>query len=460
MNTDKYSLFKNILWLCDLVALNLILVLSSFLIARANAFSKDEYRMLHLLINMSWMVSLYLTDLYTAKHWWDFRNNMMRTSKVFLLTLALVFSFIFFYHYPYSRLFIITSFGLFFSVLLLNRVIFHLTLISLRNRSFFRKNIVVLGYNNQSQRLVNYFTKEAKLIRVAGCFDDTYRDSAELGLPFTGSLRDCMPFVKKNRVSEIYSTLAPENNPYIYQLVNDAEKNFVHFKFVPDYNQYIKGNLYVEYADDMPILTFRKSPLDTSFNRLVKRLADVLISSFVIIFFLSWMLPLFALLIKLESKGSVFFVQLRSGKNNSIFSCIKLRTLKENDEANSRQVTRNDERITRIGRFLRRTSLDELPQFINIFLGDMSVVGPRPHMLKHTEEFSSLYEGYELRHYIKPGLTGWAQVNNLRGEIDPEKLRKRTQHDFWYIENWSLWLDIRIMLMTVWVSIVGSENAI
>jgi putative colanic acid biosynthesis UDP-glucose lipid carrier transferase len=167
-----------------------------------------------------------------------------------------------------------------------------------------------------------------------------------------------------------------------------------------------------------------------------------------------------AILIKLNSRGPVFFVQWRSGKDNKKFQCYKFRTLSVNADAHLKQVTMNDSRITPLGRFLRKTNLDELPQFFNVFKGDMSVVGPRPHMLLHTDTFSKITEEYMVRHFVKPGVTGWAQIQGYRGEIKEEaQLRKRIEHDIWYLENWSLWLDIRIMFLTIFLSIKGDKNA-
>jgi putative colanic acid biosynthesis UDP-glucose lipid carrier transferase len=180
----------------------------------------------------------------------------------------------------------------------------------------------------------------------------------------------------------------------------------------------------------------------------------------VIIFILSWLIPLLAILIKLDSRGPVFFIQLRSGKNNQPFRCIKFRSLRLNNQADHVQVSRNDNRVTRLGRLMRKTNIDELPQFLNIFNGDMSLVGPRPHMLKHTETFAELYNEYMIRHFVKPGLTGWAQVNGYRGEIrDNEFLKKRVEYDTWYMENWSLFLDLKIMILTILVTIQGDKNA-
>ncbi|HSF45410.1 MAG TPA: exopolysaccharide biosynthesis polyprenyl glycosylphosphotransferase, partial [Chitinophagaceae bacterium] len=258
----------------------------------------------------------------------------------------------------------------------------------------------------------------------------------------------------------IYCTLSPETTPGLYDLAYKAEERFIHFKFVPDYSHFARKSILVDYVEDLPLLSLRKQPLEDVSNRILKRALDIVFSFLVIVFILSWLTPLLALLIKLDSRGPVFFLQLRSGKNNKPFWCIKFRTLKENDEANKKQVTRNDDRITKLGRILRKTNIDELPQFLNVFLGNMSVVGPRPHMLKHTKEFNALHKQYMIRHFVKPGVTGLAQVNGYRGEIrHPELLKKRVEYDLMYLENWSLAEDIRIIAATLLISFTGDENA-
>jgi lipopolysaccharide/colanic/teichoic acid biosynthesis glycosyltransferase len=180
----------------------------------------------------------------------------------------------------------------------------------------------------------------------------------------------------------------------------------------------------------------------------------------VIVLVLSWLIPIVSLLIKLESKGPVFFKQLRSGRDNNSFLCLKFRSMHTNSLSDIIQATKGDERITKVGAFLRKTSLDEFPQFLNVFLGDMSIAGPRPHMLQHTEQYSEQINHYMVRLYLKPGLTGWAQVNGYRGEIkNLELMKNRVEHDIWYMENWSILLDIKIMFLTLKNILTGEDNA-
>jgi putative colanic acid biosysnthesis UDP-glucose lipid carrier transferase len=460
MNKSSLIFFRSVLWLWDLISLNMILLFATIAIFRVDAINRREYHLLFALFNFFWMTSVYLTQLYMSKNWLDFEVFFKRTFKSYVLTIGGLLLFIFIYNYPYSRFFVIFCITAFATLLLFNRIVFNVLVISLRSKFKLAKNVVVLGYNDVSIRLIKYFQDEAKLVKLAGCFDDKEGIKNSTQLPVFTNLRDCMAFVKENEVTEIYSTLVPDQYPYLFELAKEAEQQYVYFKFVPDYHIFVNRNIYVDFLNDIPVLSLRKEPLEDTGNRIKKRLVDVILSSLVIIFILSWLVPLFAILIKLNSRGPVFFIQLRSGKNNQPFRCLKFRSLRVNSESDSKQVSRNDNRITSLGRIMRKTNIDELPQFFNILLGDMSVVGPRPHMLKHTEDFSVLYREYMIRHFVKPGLTGWAQVNGYRGEIkDNELLRKRVEFDTWYIENWSIYLDFRIIILTILVTLSGDKNA-
>ncbi|HNH22554.1 MAG TPA: exopolysaccharide biosynthesis polyprenyl glycosylphosphotransferase, partial [Ferruginibacter sp.] len=239
-----------------------------------------------------------------------------------------------------------------------------------------------------------------------------------------------------------------------------SEKECIRFKIVPNLSVFITRDVHIEYFGDLPILSLRSEPLDDVGNRIKKRALDLVVSSLVIILILSWMIPILGLLILLESRGPIFFGQLRTGKDKKTFRCLKFRSMRANKDADLKQATRNDSRVTRIGKFIRKTSLDEFPQFLNVFKGEMSLVGPRPHMLKHTDDYSQVVDDYMVRQFLKPGITGWAQINGYRGEItNPEQIRMRVNKDLWYLENWSLWLDIKIMFLTVYHVLRGNQNA-
>ncbi len=456
----SYTFYRSLLWLWDTFCLNLVIFVVSYFYSDGTMLDDKSYQVFFAAINLAWMASLYLTGLYLAKDWLDFEGFSKRTIKAYLITLLLLFLFIFIYNFPYSRMYILFVVSGFAFVLICNRIAFNILIFFLRSRFRLQKNVVVVGHNELSKRLIRYFNEESKFVHMAGCFEDKERLSEEPGYPIAGGIKDIMPFVIQNKVTEIYSTLAPEHFPDLYELAKQAESQFIHFRFVPDYKIFVNRNIYVDFIDNIPVLSLRNEPLEDTGNRIKKRLFDIVFSSFIILFILSWLIPIIALLIKFSSKGPVFFTQMRSGKSNQPFLCIKFRSLRMNDDANKKQVTRNDDRVTKIGRFMRKTNIDELPQFFNVFLGDMSVVGPRPHMLKHTEDFANIYKQYMIRHFVKPGVTGWAQVNGFRGEItDNLFLQKRIEHDIWYMENWTLLLDLKIILMTAFLSVKGDKNA-
>ena len=246
MNKTSFNFFRSLLWLWDILSLNMVLLFASVAIFRADAINLPEYHLFFAVFNLVWMTSVYLTQLYMSKNWLDFEIFFKRTFKCYVFTITLLFLFIFIFHYQYSRFFIIFCFTTFAAILLFNRFIFNLLVISLRSKFKLAKNVMVLGYNDVSKRLINYFQKETKLVKLAGCFDDSgkIRDSADLRV--LSDLKDCMKFVKENEVTEIYSTLIPEHYPYLFELAQEAEAQFVYFKFVPDYNIFVNMKIYIE----------------------------------------------------------------------------------------------------------------------------------------------------------------------------------------------------------------------
>jgi len=258
---------------------------------------------------------------------------------------------------------------------------------------------------------------------------------------------------------EILICLSAMQDERVRAFADRAENLMLRVNYLPAYYE-INRPVAMKQMGRFPILALREEPLGIEWNAMLKNIFDIVFSLIVFFGVLIWLIPIVALLIRLESKGPVFFVQQRSGHGNFVFKCIKFRTMRINNEANSKQATKGDARITRIGAFLRKTSIDELPQFINVLKGEMSVVGPRPHMLSQTEDFAKIIDHYMVRHFIKPGITGWAQVTGYRGEIHTEAdIRNRVAADIWYMENWSFILDLKIIFLTVWKAITGDSKA-
>jgi putative colanic acid biosynthesis UDP-glucose lipid carrier transferase len=459
MSTKKINLYHIFFAGMDLFMLNVIhlaLILQMDRISEA----RNYYIILLPMTNIVWLIAAYFNGLYENDRNFSFERFAKRSLKAFIFFCGFVLLYIFLYHYKYSRIFIMFNFVGFGIAIFLTRLIFMLFSFYLVKGSRYSRKVVILGYNELSKKLAHYFLDHNSNVSVEGYFEDSQAVDELSFYPILGNRQECLSYAIDNNISEIYSTLPPESNSYAYNLAQEAETNMIRFKFVPDFQFFVNRNVHIDYAADLPILSLRSEPLQEPTASIKKRLFDIVFSLFMIIFVLSWLLPILALLIKLDSKGPIFFVQRRSGKNNKPFRCIKLRTLRINREADQKQVTYNDSRLTRVGKFLRKANLDEFPQFFNVLAGTMSVVGPRPHMLKHTEDFSRLLNEYMIRHFIKPGVTGWAQVNGYRGEIRKEdQLRKRIEHDIWYMENWQVWLDFRIVLLTILVTIKGDKNA-
>jgi putative colanic acid biosynthesis UDP-glucose lipid carrier transferase len=249
-------------------------------------------------------------------------------------------------------------------------------------------------------------------------------------------------------------------NEKILDFLNFSENNVIKYYIVPAVGYYTSAPMLLDAVGNMPVFIVRKSPLNYAHNIIIKRLFDLVFSFVFLVTLFPIIYLIIAIAIKLSSPGPVCFVQQRTGKKGAIFKCYKFRSMQCNKEAHTKQATANDSRTTRVGSFLRCTNLDELPQFINVFKGDMSIVGPRPHMLLHTDQYSQLVNKYMVRHFVKPGITGWAQVGGFRGETKHvEQMEGRIKRDIWYLENWSLLLDIKIMWRTVVVTIKGDKKA-
>jgi putative colanic acid biosynthesis UDP-glucose lipid carrier transferase len=299
--------------------------------------------------------------------------------------------------------------------------------------------------------------------RVLGYYSDSVIDGAPASLPKMGSRDDFRKFMEEYpnggiAVEEIYCSLSHSQAVELRQIMEFCDKNVIRFYYVPRIFSNIQLSLRPEKFGDTVIFTNHHEPLMFLGNRVMKRLFDIAFSSMVLVM-LSPLFPILALIIKMQSKGPVFFKQLRTGLNGESFMCYKFRSMHVNADADKIQATKHDPRKFPFGNFMRKTNLDELPQFLNVLKGDMSIVGPRPHMIFHTEKYSALIDKYMVRHFSKPGITGYAQVTGFRGETEELwQMEGRIQKDIWYIENWSMWLDIKIIFMTA-LSIIRPDKA-
>jgi exopolysaccharide biosynthesis polyprenyl glycosylphosphotransferase len=267
-------------------------------------------------------------------------------------------------------------------------------------------------------------------------------------------------YLTANPTDIIFCVMPEVAEDRLRSIIDYAENHLIKVKLLSQFSKLGNRNMSVQNYGLIPVLNVNAIPLDLTINRVIKRMFDLVFSTVVMILVMSWLIPLIGLLIRLETKGPIFFRQLRHGKGNQPFYCLKFRTMVVNKQADSKQATKNDSRITRIGAILRKTSIDELPQFINVWLGDMSVVGPRPHPIKLNEQFQPNIEKFWQRHAVKPGITGLAQAKGFRGETaELSDMSGRVRLDRFYVKNWSLWFDIKIIVLTVFSILKGSENA-
>jgi len=330
----------------------------------------------------------------------------------------------------------------------------------LRHFARLHNHFVIVGAGQSGQDLYQYLmADESASYQFKGFFSDEPLP-ARLDEFRRGTVAELKDYCLTTPVDEIYFALPLDRHELIEDLSRFAEDHFLAFRIVPDFQGTVRKDVSVYYHDNLPILMVRQEPLGFRTNQLLKRVFDLAFSLLVIGGLFPLLLPLLALLIKLDSPGPVFFKQLRPGKRNKLFPCYKLRTMRADHRQTELQATKADPRVTRVGRYLRKYNLDELPQFYNVLLGHMSVVGPRPNMVSQLEEYSKRSRTYQLRHSVPPGITGYAQVNGFRGETRvPNAMEKRVEYDLKYVENWSFGLDLQIIGKTVRNMVRGEENA-
>ncbi|MDR1919833.1 MAG: undecaprenyl-phosphate glucose phosphotransferase [Tannerellaceae bacterium] len=340
------------------------------------------------------------------------------------------------------------------------RVLVRVILKMYRRKGYDLKRVIIIGAGKNGMELYRVMKSElAYGFTVMGFFDDNL--ALKEVLPnYLGNTDEVSDYVSQHGIDEIYCTLPGTQDEKILKLLNFAEKNMVRFYIVPEFYRNVKKSLIMEMMESIPLLSIRREPLQAAYNRALKRAFDIFFALFILVAIYPVLYLTLGMLIKMTSRGPILFKQKRTGLYGQEFECYKFRTMKVNSEADSIQAAKDDPRKTRLGDFLRKTNLDEFPQFLNVLAGEMSVVGPRPHMLKHTEEYSALIDKYMVRHLVKPGITGWAQVTGYRGETKTlEQMAGRVKRDVWYIENWSFFLDLKIIVVTVFNMFKGERNA-
>ncbi|MBB2145893.1 undecaprenyl-phosphate glucose phosphotransferase [Pedobacter sp. LMG 31464] len=412
--------------------------------------------------NLIWLLSAASFGLYTtygARKLERIYRGTWRSATLHFVLFAIYL--VFTKGADFSRTFLVIFYVLLGSAFVVNRFLGTAFQYLLMNKFNGSLKVAVMGANDTATRLIDYLKRQRSLEFYGTIGDDAsiyFKENDVIAAQVSEKLAAAV----LANVKDIYVAVAPERMADVQALIEEAERQCVHLKFIPDLSVHISANYNISYlGGEFPIITLRNEPLEEIGARFKKRLFDLVFSSLVFIFILWWLIPLIAILIKLDSKGPVFFLQNRAGRNNKHFKVFKFRTMTVTEsDGEYKQAKRGDARISKVGSFLRRTSLDEMPQFINVLFGDMSVVGPRPHPLLMNDHFQEIINKYMVRHYVKPGITGWAQVNGFRGETkEKEDMENRVKYDIYYLENWTAMLDVKIVFMTIINVAQGEEQA-
>ena len=424
--------------------------------------NKDDQTTLVMTL-LIWITLVVSRDAYNIIRIERIYRTLGRTIKLVLIHLGGVALFIMILNFDdVSRLRMLYFYVIFLVLVLFFRVLFLKILKHARSQGYNYKNVIIIGANEMGERMNQILNNDLSYgYKVAGVFCNAPDPRITHTMHHLGELEDVESYLDHHSVDEMFIALDSTGIDHTPKLIQLCERYMVRLKIIPNFQQYTKmRRVNIDFYENIPVLMLRKEPQQFIGNRLIKKGFDFLFSLVVIVLVFSWLFPILIALVKLSSKGPAFFKQKRSGENNETFTCFKFRTMSVNTLSDELQSKKGDPRITKIGAFMRKTNLDELPQFFNVLLGQMSVVGPRPHMLKHTEEYSELINNYLVRHFVKPGITGWAQVNGYRGETkELIDMKNRVEFDIWYIENWTFLLDLKIIWMTVTNMLKGEKNA-
>lgn len=465
-NTQTRYLFllRIILSITDILLLNLAFILSFyFLELFGHLIHPLSYKKYLIIINLIWLVSTSLYKMYHIEMVETIESILRVTWRslvlnIFIFLIYLTFS----QDNNLSREFLIVFYFFLATLLFLSRFMGTMFEAIVSKQYGIGKPVAILGKNLTGDKLGKFFEQSRKF-KFMGFLDDKHPQiffSDESGTLHIETI-EYLKHASMSGIKEIYVSLTPDRMPNAKSLLLEAEKQCVRLKFVPDFLGTMETPFNISYFEGFPIITLREEPLEDMQARFKKRILDVVFSLIISVFLLSWLVPIIAILIKLDSKGPIFFLQNRAGRGNEIFKIIKFRSMKVLDkDGDFIQVSKDDDRITKLGKFLRKSSLDELPQFFNVLMGSMSVVGPRPHAIKMNAQYNEIIDRYMVRHFAKPGITGWAQVNGFRGEtLHFDQMEERVKYDIYYMEEWSFMLDIKIIFMTIFNIIKGEDNA-
>ena len=447
----------------DLILLNISFFVSAVLAQSFNIFMGRAYMLvLMLILNFIWYFSSQVFDLYEDYNSGNLSYQFIKIIKNTLVNALTCVFFIFVVKEDlFTRNFIILNFLILSFLVLLRISVFKNVFAYFQSAGKHRRNIAIIGAGELGNRFLNMIESSPEY---GYNFTGFIGTNNEQGDNIIGSVAQLDFLIRSHEIDEAVIALPNTDFPLIEDIIRICNKNAVRSFIIPDYFRFLSKKFRISQFGNIPIITVRNEPLEELHWRFVKRCLDLIIAFFVSVLLLSWLFPIIIILLKTTSKGPVFYLQDRIGLGGRIFKCFKFRTMYINSDAKQYTPTeKGDPRVTSLGRFLRKSNIDELPQIINVILGEMSIVGPRPHPLAFNRVYTEIVEDIKLRQLVKPGITGWAQIHGLRGDVADEKengirIKKRIEHDIWYIENWSIGLDIQIILLTGWQMLRGKTN--
>jgi Undecaprenyl-phosphate glucose phosphotransferase len=405
-----------------------------------------------------YLILYYAFNLYTPKRTTVHRYeviNIIQANTVGLILLMAGWYLISQIHFSRSMMALFYILNIIFTTL--GRLFIRHLLQYFREKGYNLKYILLVGYSRAAEEYINRINSNPQWGYVVRGILDDHVPAGTLykGVKVIGTIGNLLYILPENKLDEIAITLSLADYDNLEHIVDMCEKSGVHTKFIPDYNSLFPSRPYTEDLMGLPVVNIRYVPLSNTLNWCIKRLMDLIIAAAALVV-ASPVMVIAAVLVKLTSKGPVIFKQERIGLHNKPFKMYKFRTMKVQKSAEEQKgwTTKDDPRVTRVGKFLRRTSIDELPQLFNILKGDMSVVGPRPERPQFVEKFKEEIPRYMVKHQVRPGLTGWAQVNGYRGDTS---IKKRIEYDIFYIENWTISFDVKIILMTFFTGFINKN---
>lgn len=450
-------------------SLDFFSLLVSFILAFFCCASNNELtikiQFIALLLILNWFLFANIFKLYDEFRSRDFSFELIAILKTISFQLIGIIILIFLVNeYNLRRTFIFVYSASLTILIVTQKYILRKYLNYVRSKGRNIRNLLIIGAGEVGQNFYESIKNNPHYgYRLIGFLDDSKKEL--LNGKYLGKIEILETLFDKMRIDEVIVALPNYAIEKLEWVMATCNRHTTRVKIIPDYFKFLSERFEISTFGRFPVISVRTDKLNEFHWRLIKRAFDTIFSLLLFIFVFSWLFPIIALIIKLTSPGKVFFMQERWGRNNKKFYAYKFRSMKDglkdvDENGKYLQAKKEDPRITKIGKILRKTNLDELPQFINVLKGEMSIVGPRPHPTPLNLESKEKIRYYMLRHLVKPGITGWAQINGCRGETETEeKMQRRVDHDLWYIENWSFWLDIQIIILTIWNMLKGDKHA-